>query len=182
MSATSNWLAVATNAAVFVGLVLVVLELNQNSELARVELINDGNAMENDLFLTLMESVPKDTIAKSIECPERLDLSDYIVLDSYLYTGMNLVYRNYEIAKEGFFTENDWKFEVDNYAHWYLSNEFGSAYWKNVGRNYFDEEFSGYVDAFLARPGVDLEGAWRNLAANIPSKKATAFDVSAVCR
>ena len=102
MSATSNWLAVATNAAVFVGLVLVVLELNQNSELARVELINDGNAMENDLFLTLMESVPKDTIAKSIECPERLDLSDYIVLDSYLYTGMNLVYRNYEIAKEGF--------------------------------------------------------------------------------
>ena len=41
-----NWLALGTNVAVFLGLLLVVLELNQNSELARVELINEGNAID----------------------------------------------------------------------------------------------------------------------------------------
>ena len=106
-STVNDWLAIGTNVAVIVGLVLVVLELNQNSALARLGLIDDHNSMENELILAIMDNTPKDAIAKSIECPEKLDLSDYVVLDSYLYTGMNLVYRNYELAKEGFFTEKD---------------------------------------------------------------------------
>jgi len=180
-STAIDWMAIGTNVAVVVGLVLVVLELNQNSELARLELVNDHNSMENELILATMESAPKEAIAKSIECPEKLDLSDYVVIDAYLYTGMNLVYRDYELAKEGFFTEKDWKSEVDNYAHWYLSGEFGTSYWNNVGRNYFDAEFVEYVESVLAKPGVDIGVAWRKIATALPSKKASASEISSVC-
>jgi hypothetical protein len=176
-----NWLALGTNIAVIIGLFLVVLELNQNSELTRVELVNEGNAIENELWQSLMGQVPKDVIAKSIECPEKLDLSDYVVLDSYLYTGMNLVYRSYELAKEGFFTPEDWKSEVDNYAHWYLSGEFGKAYWNNVGRDYFDGEFSEYVDSVLATPGDDMNQAWLKIVSALPSKKGTVLTKSVIC-
>jgi hypothetical protein len=181
-SGASNWLAIGTNVAVIIGLLLVVLELNQNSELARIGLINDGNATENELFQALMEKVPKNTIAKSLECPEKLDLSDYVVLDSYLYTGMNLVYRNYELAKEGFFDENDWKSEVDIYAHWYFSSELGKAYWENVGRVYFDKEFSAYVDSVLARPGDDMNDAWKKVAAALPSREGVELAISTICQ
>jgi hypothetical protein len=181
-SAASNWLAIGTNIAVIIGLLLVVLVLDQNSKLARIGLINDGNATENQLFQALMENVPRSIIAKSLECPEKLNLSGYVVLDSYLYTGMNLVYRNYELAKEGFFEEKDWKSEVDKYAHWYLSGEFGEAYWENVGRDYFDVEFSAYVDSLLARPGVDMNGAWQKVAAVLPSRKGIALNVSTICQ
>jgi hypothetical protein len=181
-SAAVNWLSIGTNVAVIIGLVLVVLELNQNAELARIGLINDGNATENQLFEALMDDVPRNIIAKSLECPEKLDLPDYVVLDSYLYTGMNLVYRNYELAKEGFFEESDWKSEVDNYAQWYLSSEFGKAYWENIGRNYFDEEFSAYVDSVIAQPGVDMKAAWTKVAAGLPSRKGAAVDVITICQ
>jgi hypothetical protein len=178
----SNWLAIGTNVAVIIGLLLVVLELDQNSKLARIGLLNDGNATENELFQAQMAEVPKNIIAKSLECPEKLDLSDYVVLDSYLYTGMNLVYRNYELAKEGFFEENDWKSEVDKYAHWYFSSEFGKAYWENVGRDYFDEEFAAHVDSVLARPGVDMKGAWKKVASVLPSRKGVELNVSTICQ
>lgn len=97
-----NWdsgLAIGTNVAVIIGLVLVILELNQNAELTRIEMINEANATENSLFQTLMDEVPKDAIAKAVECPEKLELSEYVVLDAYPFTGMNLVYSNYELAK-----------------------------------------------------------------------------------
>jgi hypothetical protein len=45
-----KWLALGTNVAVFLWLLLAVLELSQNSELARVELINEGNPVENELW------------------------------------------------------------------------------------------------------------------------------------
>ena len=180
-SSASEWLGVSTNVAVIIGLALVVLELNQNSDLARIQLVNEGNSAENELFMALMESVPKESVTKSLECPEKLDLSDYVVLDSYIYTGMNLVYRNFELAKESFFSEKDWKSEVDIYAHWYLSGEFGRTYWKTVGRNYFDSEFSAYVDTVLTKPGIDMEGAWRAVASAMPSKNATAHEISSIC-
>jgi hypothetical protein len=176
-----NWLALGTNVAVFLGLLLVVLELNQNSELARVELINEGNAIENELWQSLMDQVPKDAIAKSIECPKKLDLSDYVVLDSYLYTAMNLVYRNYELSKEGLFSQDDWRSEVDNYAHWYLSGEFGRAYWDNAGRDYFDSEFSEYVDSVLEKDGIDIGEAWTKIASALPSKNGTVPTTSSIC-
>ena len=175
-------LSIGTNVAVIIGLVLVVMELNQNAELTRIDMINEANATENSLFQTLMEEVPKDAIAKTVECPERLDLSDYVVLDAYLFTGMNLVYRNYELAKEDFFTEQDWKTEVDTYAHWYLSGEFGSAYWENVGRNYFANEFAEYVDAVLATEGDDVGSAWEKVASELPRDNDDAVPLSAACR
>lgn len=182
-SVASNWLAIGTNVAVIIGLLLVALELNQNSKLARIGLINDGNARENELFQALMEEVPKNIIAKSLECPEKLDLSDYVVLDSYLYTGMNLIYRNYELAKEGFFEESDWKSEVEIYAHWYFSSEFGKAYWENVGRDYFDGEFAAHVDNILGRPGVDnMNDAWKKVAAALPSRKGAELNVGTICQ
>ena len=110
-------LALGTNLAVLLGLLLVVLELNQNSALARVELINAGNAIEIELWQTLTDQVPKDAIAKSVECPAKLASSDYVLLDSCLYTALNPVYRNHELSKEGLLSQDGWTSEVQNYAH-----------------------------------------------------------------
>ena len=176
-----NVLAIGTNVAVIVGLFLVVMELNQNTELARIEMINDGSLTENQVFMALLEQEPKDAIAKSFECPEKLVFADYVVLDSYLYSGMNLVYRNFELAKEGFYTEEDWKSEVDNYAHWYFSGEFGKVYWNEVGRHYFDAEFSQYVDSVLTRPGENFNSVWRKIVATLPSKEGLEPVISPVC-
>ena len=181
-SKITNWLSIATNLAVLAGLLLVVLELNQNASLARVALKNEGSVTENEVWQALMANAPNEVIAKSVECPERLTYADYIVLDSYLFTALNNVYRNYEMAKEELFTEKDWKSEVEGYAHWYLGDEFSRTYWEEVGKAYFDREFVEYVDLQLSKEGVDMYGAWKKVSSNMSSVDGREFPASELCR
>ena len=178
----SGWLAVATNIAVLCGLLLVVLELNQNAELARVAMLNEGSVSENELWLSLMTNAPNDVIAKAVECPERLTYADYIVVDSYLYTALNNVYRNYEIAREGLFTQTDWKSQVDGLAHWYLSDDFSRTYWNEVAKSYFAQEFSDYVDAQLTNTGMGMYDAWQKVRAKMITAPNAVESISVLCR
>jgi hypothetical protein len=177
----SKWFSFATNLAVLGGLMLVAYELNQNSELARTALINDGSGFENELWLGLFGNAPSDVIAKSVECPERMTYADFMVMDAYLFTGINIVYRNYEIAKEGLFSQSDWKSEVDDYVHWYLANPFGRIWWDG-SKIYFDTRFSDYVDNQLEKEGIDSFGAWQRLRAKLDFKTALKAPVSESCR
>ena len=79
-----------------------------------------------------MGDAPTELIAKSVECPEKLTYADFIALDAYLFTSMNIVYRNYELAKEGLFTQSDWKSEADDYVHWYLGDTFSRTWWNGA--------------------------------------------------
>ena len=145
-------------------------------------MLNEGSITENDVWLALMNDAPNDIIAKSVECPEKLTYADYIVLDSYLFTALNNVYRSYEVAKEGLFTQSDWKSEVEGYAHWYLGDEFSRTYWDKVGKAYFDPEFSDYVDEQLSKEGIDMYGAWKIIRSSMNTKNGSAVVLSNECR
>ena len=180
-SRISTWLSVLTNIAILAGLLLVVFELNQNSELARVGLLHEGTVVENDLWLSLMNEAPNEVIAKSVECPERLTYADYIVIDSYLFTALNIVYRNYEMAQENLFTQDDWKKEVEGFAHWYLKDPFGRSYWDQVGKGYFSEEFAAYMDLVLSKEGLGMHNAWKLVRSNMPIQIPSEIPPSKLC-
>ena len=92
---------------------------------------------------------PAQVIGMAVECPEAMSYSDYMAMDAFLFIGMNFMYRNYELAQEGIFTEEDWQQSVEGYAAWYLGNPFGRAWWNEEGRNFFADEFVNYVDQQL---------------------------------
>ena len=46
----NRWLTLAANLGLLVGLILVALQLNQNSELARAQLIHEGNITESQVW------------------------------------------------------------------------------------------------------------------------------------
>ncbi len=124
-------------------------EINQNSQLARMALVNEGNVAENQFWANLMGENPAHVIAMSVECPEAMSYSDYMAMDAYLFTGMNFLFRSYELAQEGIFTEEDWHALVENYTGWYLGNPFGRAWWDEEGEIFNEKEFSDYVDLQL---------------------------------
>jgi hypothetical protein len=177
----SKWLTALTNMAVLAGLVLVAYELNQNSDLARTSLVNQGNAIENDLGLGLMGGRIAEVIALSIECPEKMNYADFVVIDAYLFTAMNGVYRNYEIAKWGLFNQSDWKFEAQAYAHWYLGGSFNRAWWEE-SKTYFEPEFSSYVDEQLANKGKAMGETWQRLRTRLDLGRPRADSVSSTCK
>ena len=78
---------------------------------------------------------------------------DFLALDAYLFTSMNMLYRDYQLAQEGLYSESDWKGTVATYVHWYLGNPMGRAWWEEEARAFFPEEFANYVDEQLGQNG-----------------------------
>ena len=145
----ASWATILANLGLLAGMVLVAYEINQNSNLARVALVNEGNVASNQFWANLMGENPAHVIAMSVECPEAMSYSDYFAMDAYLFTGMNLLFLKYELAQEGIFTEEDWHALVEGYTGWYLGNPFGRAWWDEEGQDFFDEEFVNHVDKQL---------------------------------
>ena len=143
------WLTIIANIGLVAGMVLVAYEINQNSQLARTALVNEGNIASNEFWANLMGDTPSDVIAMAVECPEAMTYSDYFEMDAYLFTAMNSLYRNYQLAQEGIFTDEDWKEEVERYSAWYLGNPFGRAWWEAEGEIFNEKEFLDYVDLQL---------------------------------
>jgi hypothetical protein len=163
MAKPVSWLSIATDIGLLAGLVLVAYEINQNSQLARSALVNEGNVASNQFFANVMGENPADVIANSVECPEAMTYADFMAMDAFLFTGINTLYRNFELAQEGFFTEKDWRVFVEGYATWYLGNSFGRAWWDEEGRYFFRDEFVNHVDLQLEGTGKDSYANWLGL-------------------
>ena len=107
---------------------------------------------------------PAVAVAKSIESPAEMNFADYIVVDSYLFTNVNLFYRNYELANEGIFNESEWQQMVDDFAPWFLGSTFGRAWWFGSGRTFFAPEFAVYIDKLLEGTAGEVSAAhWRQI-------------------
>ena len=145
----TSWLRIVANVGLLAGMALVAYEINQNSQLARMALLNEGNVASNQFWANLMGETPADVIAMAVECPEAMTYSDFMAMDAFLFTGMHILYRDFELAQEGIFTEQDWKEGVEGYSAWYLGNPFGRAWWDEEGQYFFADEFVNYVDQQL---------------------------------
>ena len=157
----NRWLTLAANLGMLVGLILVALQLNQNSELARAQLINEGNITESQVWTGLMGEDPTEAIAKSLENPSEMTFADFMVVDAYLWVAMNIFHRNYALAREGMFDTTDWQQDIDSLGTWYLGNAFGRAWWEEEARGFFEPEFVAYIDQHLATPSNrDSEFYW----------------------
>ena len=144
-----RWLTLAANIGVLAGLVLVIAQMNQNTKLARAAYMSEGNVVANQVWATVMGDKVADVIAKSVTAPTEMTHSDFIVMDAYLFPSLNLIYRDYQLAQEGFYTTSDWQASVDHYVHWYLANPFGKAWWDEEAKEFFASEFAAYVDQQL---------------------------------
>ena len=145
----TSWLRIVANVGLLAGMALVAYEINQNSQLARMALLNEGNVASNQFWANLMGETPADVIAMAVECLEAMTYSDFMAMDAFLFTGMHILYRDFELAQEGIFTEQDWQEAVEGFSAWYLGNPFGRAWWDEEGQYFFADEFVNYVDQQL---------------------------------
>ncbi len=81
---TSHWITIVGNAGLLIGVVLVIFQINQNSDLVREQLEQSRWSDELSMYRTLMGENPAAAVSRAIESPSALSLEDSIVLDSYL--------------------------------------------------------------------------------------------------
>ena len=127
-------------------------------------MINEDIIARNQIWSLVLGEDPAVAVARSIESPAEMNYADYIVVDSYLFTTMNLFYLKYKLANEGIFEESEWQQTVDRFAPWFLGSTFGRAWWHGSGRHFFAAEFSDYVDKVVkGSPEEDSIAHWNRI-------------------
>ncbi len=134
-----RWLTLAANFGVILGLVLVLVKINQNTQLARSAYRSEGNIVANQVWAQIMDDRAGDVVEKSVECPAERTYSDFMVLDAYLFTSISMIYRDFQLTQEGLNSDADWHATVDLYVDWYLANPFGRALRDEEAKTFFPE-------------------------------------------
>jgi len=96
-----------------------------------------------------------------------MNYADFMAVDAFLFSGMNMMYRDYQLTREGLFTSSDWKGNVDAYAHWYLGITFGRTWWDQEAKQFFNREFTDYVDQRLQQDGIDSHTNWKRIRSRV---------------
>lgn len=141
-----RWLTLAANMGVIAGLILVAVQINQNTAITKAQIANDNYIADMTLELAMMGENPADSFHKAVYTPDELTTADAVVLDRYFNYGMVQIQRLQKMDELGMAYEG-WRERV-NYLSWHFGNEVGRRWWNQVKDDY-PEEFREYVDNIL---------------------------------
>jgi len=106
----NDWIQTATGIAIVVGLILVIVELQQGRDTVRSQLTSDGFAQIDQLRTSILGEEAATVIAKSCYSPHDLTSTDLVILDNYY---SSIIGRNFRMKRlddrGGFYSEDDWK-------------------------------------------------------------------------
>ncbi|TDJ24596.1 MAG: hypothetical protein E2O59_12410 [Gammaproteobacteria bacterium] len=122
----ANWIQVLTAFAVLLGLSLVVWELQQNRDLVRAQLANDGFLSHSDTQRTFLGESFAYTFAKACFEPEELSNAELVQMTAYgehLLTEVARAKSYSEIGEHPF----DWRILAQGRVKRWLSTKAGRA-------------------------------------------------------
>lgn len=145
-SEINTWLSLAANLGVLVGLILIAVQIKQNTEITRAQVANDWFMADMQLELAMMGETPATSWIKSVYAPDELDREDAAVLDRYFNYGLVQLQRLQRMNELGLADEK-WKDRI-GYLRWHLGNEVGRRWWAHF-RLGFPKEFAAMVEEIL---------------------------------
>ena len=113
--------------ALLVGIVLIIFELRQNQEIARVELIASSNQSSTDLDMSLMDTSIAQMLAKVLSNSSELTDSELLQFDAFAQREIQNRSTRVRYYQLGLF-ENDGQENVGGAVCFYFNNKVGRAY------------------------------------------------------
>jgi hypothetical protein len=150
----NSWLSLIASVGILAGLVLVAIELNQNTDQLRLQLVFQTTQKLFENNRDLLGENPTRTIAKSITNPEDLTYDEFLIASSFVLNQLNEWEDRYFIHEAGLISDRDWKRHIDENIGWTLGNRFAQSYWQ-ISKSAFEPEFAQFVDQALANSDQD---------------------------
>ncbi len=144
----NGWLTLGANVGVIAGLILVAVQINQNTQITQAQIANDYYLADMQLELAMMGENPAESLAKAVYTPDELTELDRVVLDRYFNYGLVQLGRLRKMDELGLAPEG-WEDRIA-YLEWHLGNEVGRRWWATSRQTYSDD-FRRKVDAIMAR-------------------------------
>jgi hypothetical protein len=153
----NNWLRVIADLGILIGIVLVLVQMNQNEDLMRAQIMSQYH----DSYSAYEASFAGENLPaiweKSLLEPENLSLGEMRAMESVtfvpLFRWINL-YRQHEAGVLG---DMDWKEEVEMDASWYFFGAYARAWWEHFGNamhddGYLSDELFEHVEEAINDP------------------------------
>ena len=146
------WLQIFSNIGILIGLVLVGLQMKQNSDLLRIQLLYEESDRYTNAERILMGEEPAKVLAKSLTNPTEMTLDERRIVDVYFYTTVEHWFAGYRLNVQGLIEEQDWKHRIRRDAEYIFGNAYGVAWWKVYSRvTSLPKELIDVVDAELSQ-------------------------------
>lgn len=151
-SKVSNWLQIAANVGIVAGLILVGVQLKQNSDLLKTQLLYEESRRLVDLETQVVGEIGAEVWAKSIAEPQNLSLSEQRVMEALLWSFVEQLRSTRLLGELGLLEEDEWKARVMSDTGYYLGSTYGRAWWANFseGNNYMAQDLISEIDSRLA--------------------------------
>jgi hypothetical protein len=147
-----EWLHVIGNFGVLAGLILVALQIQQNTVLVRAELLSN----EYDAWISIDASKQSErfasVLAKSIVNPQELNAAEILELDGYLFTYIDQLVRDRELYELGVF-DNPLESQISGSLSDYFGNQFARVWWEETKWK-FDLEIVEIIDREMEKISV----------------------------
>ena len=142
----NQWLTLAANAGVITGLILVAIQIRQNTQITKAQITNDYYLVDMQLELKMMGEDPAKSWVKSVYTPNELTREDAVILDRYFNYGLVQLKRLQKMYELGL-ADDDWE-KRTYYLGWHLGNEIGARWW-SASKDDFPDDFVQTVDEIL---------------------------------
>lgn len=130
-SKVSDWLQVAANVGIVAGLILVGVQLKQNSDLLKTQLLYEESRRLVELETQVVGEIGAAVWAKSIAEPQNLDLDEQRVMEALLWSFVEQLRSTRLLGELGLLDDNEWRARVKSDTGYYLGNAYGRAWWGN---------------------------------------------------
>lgn len=133
-SKLNDRLQVAANIGIVLGLVLVGIQLKQNSDLVKIQLLYEESNRAIELETKVVGEHAADVWAKSLEDPENLTLGEIRIMEALLWSFVEQLRGTHKLAELGLISDTDWRARVESEVTFYLSDRYSLAWWNNFGQ------------------------------------------------
>jgi hypothetical protein len=145
-------LSILANVGVLAGLILVAIQINQGSRVAKAQLENDYFLADMQLELAMMGDAPIASWIKAVYAPDEITQHDVAVLDRYFNFGVVQIRRMRQMQQLGLADERVLTQHL-SYLKWHLGNEVGRRWLAQYKAADPDDEIWSLVDDAL--PSLD---------------------------
>jgi hypothetical protein len=146
----NRWLTLSANIGVIAGLILVAVQISQNTQIMKAQIVNDYYLADMNLELTMMGDDPAVSWTKAVFAPNELNHVDAAVLDRYFNYGIVQIDRLRKMHEVGL-ADDDWEDRI-YYLSWHFGNEVGRRWWENY-KDGGSDDFTDKVDEILTSSG-----------------------------
>ena len=149
----SNWLQIAANVGIVVGLLLVGVQLKQNSDLLKTQMLYDESRRAVDLETLVVGENGAEVWAKSVSDARNMSLPEQRIMEALLWSFSEQLRSTRLLAELGLLEDEEWRLRVHAETAFYLANDYGKAWWINysTGNNALPDDLKTEVNLRLSQ-------------------------------